>query len=89
MEITRPKRLKVIILRGRAILSKIGFTKKLRNPKKAPTKTKVPKTWLNSTPGPGITNIGPMNSTPGTNFTASKIPKIPAIICNNRRLISQ
>jgi hypothetical protein len=61
MAMIKLKRLKVMILKGRAILFKIGLIKELRKPKKAPTKTRELK---NSSRDLGIKNRGPVNSTP-------------------------
>lgn len=49
--ITRPKRPKVRILKGRVITFKIGLIKKLIKPKITPAKTNVCQPPINSTPG--------------------------------------
>lgn len=57
-----PKRLRVKSLRGKVILSKTGFIKKLIRPKINPHNKKI--------------SIGPSNLTPGTNLWANQRPKI-------------
>ena len=69
--ITKPKRPKVKILKGRVIIFKIGLIKKLIKPKTRPAKIKICQESA--------------NSTPGMNRIASQIPKMPAIIWRIKR----
>lgn len=71
--ITKPKRPKVKILRGRVIILKIGLMKKLITPKTKPAKTKTPQESA--------------NSTLGINLIANQKPRIPAKICEISRFI--
>ena len=70
--ITKPKRPKVKILKGRVTIFKIGLIKKLIRPKTRPVKIKICQESA--------------NSTSGINRIANQIPKIPAIIWRIKRL---
>lgn len=61
---------KVNILNGKLMNFKIGLIKKLSRPKTPPARANICQF--------------PVNSTPGTNLWAKKIPKIPPKICKNK-----
>jgi len=69
-----------MILKGKVIIFRIGFTKEFRNPKNSPAKSRVPRKLSKITPGPGSRKNGPLNLTPGTNLVASQRLRIPAIV---------
>ena len=77
------KRPRVRIFRGRVILFKIGLIKKFIKPKITPITSKICQFSVNIIPKkvlfPGMIS----KVTPGTNFTAKKIAKIPPIICQS------
>lgn len=82
-EITKLKRLRVSILRGRLIALRIGLTKEFTIPRRMPAKSKVLKICSHSK---RVGKIGPVKVTPdGINFTANKRVKKPMTICQNNR----
>lgn len=80
MAMTKLKRLKVIILKGKVILLRMGLTAKFKIPKRIPAKVKVFSNLLKSVIPVGKINKKPLKSTPGMNLSASQRPKIPEII---------
>lgn len=77
---TKPKSPKVKTFKGKAIRFKTGFKTKLNKPKTEPTKIIIcqlaVRLMSKNELWPGIIP----KETPGTNFTAKKIPTIPAMI---------
>jgi hypothetical protein len=68
MAITRVKRLKVTILKGKVIFLRRGLTAKFKMPKRIPAKVKVVRKRLISAVLVGKTNKGPVKWTLGTNL---------------------
>ena len=78
--IIKPKRLRVIMRRGRVIKFKIGLAKALSVPKRTPAKSKVLKILSHSR---ALGKIGPIKLTPGTNLTANQRVIKAITICQN------
>ena len=78
--ITRVKRLKVTILKGKVIFLRKGLTAKFKIPKRIPAKVKVVRKRLISAVLVGKTNKGPVKWTLGTNLWLNHSPRIAEII---------
>ena len=87
MLIINEKSPKVKIRKGKVTNFRIGFIKKLINPKTIPIKIKICQSWVNFIPKYTLFPGMMCNLTPGTNFTAKKIAKIETKICQNKFFI--
>jgi len=80
MAITRVKRLKVIIRKGKVIFLRMGFTTKFKIPKRIPAEVKVCKKGLISAISVGKIKKLPIKSILGTNLWLSQSPRIAEMI---------
>lgn len=83
INITKLKRSRVIMRKGRVIFLSRGLTKWFKIPNKAPTKTRDLRNSLKVAAFFGRMKNGPVKSTPGTYFCARKRPSTPETICKN------